>query len=168
MLTSDELRYACDVAQKRHTALVDLIFNNDRSAMGLMQLYITIASATTSGAAIIWFKIGSTGAPAYLAFVLLAIGIPCLFGAAHCFAAMWPSKINLPGTQPDVWLWADTQGEKGGDAALRIYLKRLEEGHARNQRANDDVAALMKAAKWSGILAPLLGILALFTGMMLG
>jgi hypothetical protein len=168
MLSSEELRYACDVAQKRHTALVDLIFNNDRSAMGLMQLYITIASAATSGAAVIWFRIGTTGAPVYLTFVLLAIGLPCLLGAAYCFAAMWPSKINLPGMQPDVWLWADTQGEKAGAAALRIYLRRLEEGHARNERANDDAAAMMKKAKWSGILAPLLGILALFAGMMLG
>jgi hypothetical protein len=167
MLSSEELRYACDVAQKRHTALVDLIFNNDRMAMGLMQLYITIASATTSGAAVIWFKIGSTGAPAYLAFVLLAIGIPCLFGAAHCFAAMWPSTINLPGTQPDLWLWAEKQ-DNGGNAALRVYLTRLEEGHMRNQQVNDRTDALMKIAKWSGISAPLLGILALFAGMMHG
>ena len=49
MLESQELRYACDVAQKRHSALVDLIYNTDRMAMGFMQLYITLASATISG-----------------------------------------------------------------------------------------------------------------------
>jgi hypothetical protein len=167
MLNSEELRYACDAAQKRHSALVNLIFDNDKSAMGLMQLYITIASATISGAAVIWFKIGNSGAPAYLTFVLMAIGIPCLFGAANCFAALWPSNINLPGTQPDLWLWADKE-EKSGDDALRIYLKRLEEGHARNEKVNDRADAFMKIAKWSGIMAPLLGFIALFAGMLHG
>lgn len=167
MLTSEELRYACDVAQKRHLALVNLIFDNDKSAMGLMQLYITIASATISGAAVIWFKIGASGAPAYLAFVLIAIGIPCLFGAGNCFAAIWPSKLNLPGTQPDLWLWADTE-EKRGDDALRIYLKRLAEGHARNETINDRAAAYMKMAKWSGIMAPIFGLITLLAGMLHG
>jgi len=164
MLTSEELRYACDVAQKRHTALVDLIYNNDRMAMGLMQLYITLSTATISGAAVIWFKIGSVGAPANLTFVLVAIGFPCLMGAAHCFAAVWPSNINLPGTQPDLWIWADA-AEKRGDAALRAYLSRLNEGHARNEAINDRVDDLMKKAKWCGVLAPVLGLIALIICM---
>jgi len=169
MLNTEELRYACDTAQKRHTALVDLIYNNDRMAMGLLQLYITLASASISGAAAIWFKLGNTGAPLYLTFVLLGIGLPCLFGAGHCFAAVWPTSINLPGTQPSLWQWADkATEEKSGDQALRTYLQRLEDGHTRNEAANKRADDLMKIAKGSGLAAPLLGLLALGIGMLLG
>lgn len=167
MLSSEELRFACEIAQKRHAALVGLIAENDRAAMGLMQLYITIASATISGAAAIWLKIGTAGAPLYLTVVLLAIGLPSLFGAAHCFAAIWPSTLNLPGTQPDLWLWADEEDGRG-DTALRTYLQRIKEGHERNEEINDRAAAYMKIAKWSGIFAPLLGAVTLIAGMLHG
>jgi hypothetical protein len=168
-LNSEELRYACDVAQKRHSALVDLVYNNDRMALGLMQLYIAIASAAISGAAAIWFGIGSISPPRFLCFVLLALGIPCLLGAMFCFAAMWPSKINLPGAEPDLWRWADKgDSETDGVSTLRLYLSRLDEGHQRNDEINKRADQWTRLAKWSGVLAPPLGFLALVFGMMCG
>lgn len=167
-LNSEEMRYACDVAQKRHSALVDLVYNNDRMALGLMQLYIAIASAAISGAAAIWFGIGSVSPPRFLCFVLLGLGLPCLLGAMFCFAAMWPSPINLPGTQPDLWMWTDESENSDWHAALRIYLSRLQEGHQRNEAFNSRASRYMRKAKWSGVLAPPLGFVALFIGMICG
>ena len=112
MLEPDDIRFAVADARQRHAALVDLIHNGDRMALGLMQLFVAISSAAISGAAAIHFGIGSgptptpAGAPAWMMWVLLSLGGPLAIGAALCLAALWPSQINLPGQQVNFWQWS--------------------------------------------------------------
>lgn len=166
MLRPDELRYACDNAQRRHAALVDLILSNDRMALGLMQLFIAIASASISGAAAIYFGLAGTPAPRWLAFVLLSLGIPAAVGGALCFVAMWPSAINLPGQDPAFWQWA-MRLDVTSETAFGNLLDRLAAGHARNEAFNRRAARCMRAAKWCGVAGPALAILTFAAGALL-
>jgi hypothetical protein len=165
MLERDDIRFAIDDARRRHAALVDLINNSDRMALGLMQLYVALASAAISGTAAIYFGFGMTGSPGWLAWVLLSLGVPLAIGAALCLAALWPSNINLPGQQMNFWQWA-AHPDVAAENAFNTLLSHIAEGHTRNEKINRRVSRLMYAAKICGALGPLFALAMFLYGAM--
>lgn len=164
MLTIEDLRFACDDARKRHTAVVDLITATDRQAMALLQVYLTIAIAVVSAATVIYFATPATPIPKVFFAVLIGLAVPTLCGVFCCILSMWPGDISLPGRDASFWLWAMEPGVEA-EKAYREYLENLAKGHARNKALNAKASAWLERAKVCGALAPFCALVALFIGI---
>jgi hypothetical protein len=162
MLDSSDIQFACNDARIRNAAIVDLIHQGDRAALALLQFYVAVASAAISAAAAIFF----TTAPIPKAYgcTLIGIAVPLMAGALCCFVSMWGADIHLPGRKADFWLWA-MKPEVEAKAAYAAYLDRLLEGQATNTALNRRMAKWLDYAKRCGVLAPFVGLVALFVGI---
>ncbi|MBR0752513.1 hypothetical protein JQ604_09970 [Bradyrhizobium jicamae] len=154
-LSVEDLRFAVNDARERHKATVDLIGRIDQQALSLLQLYVTLAGAALSGAGVILLS-AQSGYPRALGFGLIGFAAPLVFGAVLCVATIWPAAVNLPGRDPDFWLWATHDGVQAQDV-YRSYLEALAPKAKQNVELNLRMSRLMLVAKIAGIAAPLLG-----------
>jgi hypothetical protein len=158
-LAIDDLRFAVDDARKRHTAVADLINVIDRQALGLMQLYLTLASASISAAAAI--SLSSAHHAKLLVIVLIALALPLTCGAILCLISMWPARINLAGRDPDFWLWAMQPGVTT-ESVYQSYLENLAAKKDMNDRLNKTMARWLDRAKRAGAISPFCAGVGLF------
>jgi hypothetical protein len=155
-LATEDLRFALDDARRRHSAVVDLLAANDRQALGFLQLYVALAGGALSGGAAIVLSTTNT-LPKALGYGLLGFAAPVILGAMFCMAAVWPSKISLPGRKPDFWVWAN---EVTAETAYLAYLENLAVKEAQNTRLNFRLSRLMTCAKALGVAAPIIALIA--------
>jgi hypothetical protein len=162
MLDSTDVQFACNDARMRNAAIVDLIHQGDRHALGLLQFYIAVASAAISAAAAIFFT--TAPIPKIFGLTLVGIAVPLVAGAYCCFVSMWSADIHLPGRSADFWQWA-MKPEVETKAVYEAYLSRLLEGQATNTALNKRMARWLDYAKRCGVLALFGGLLGLFIGV---
>jgi len=161
MLDSSDLQFACNDARVRNAAIVDLIHQGDRHALALLQFYIAVASAAISAAAAIFFTTALV--PKIFGLTLVGIAIPLVASAYCCFVSMWSADIHFPGRSADFWQWA-MKPEVETTAVYEAYLSRLLEGQATNTALNKRMSKWLDYAKRCGVLAPFVGLIALFIG----
>jgi hypothetical protein len=162
MLDTSDVQFACNDARIRNAAIVDLIHQGDRNALGLLQFYIAVASAAISAAAAIFFT--AAAVPKIFGLTLIGIAVPLLAGAYCCFVSMWSANIHLPGRSAEFWQWA-MKPEVETKAVYEAYLSRLLQGQATNTALNTRMAKWLDYAKRCGVLAPFIGLVALFIGI---
>lgn len=156
MLNDDYLKVALDDARARQTALLQLIYFTDQQAMGLLRLYVTIGLAAAAGAAAglgpeAWLpKAVSIG----LGFAAAALTIGCFF----CFLTMRTAQVGLPGRGPEFWRTAMELSDL--DHVVAQYLEELEAGQRRDRETNRRSGKSFERAKWAGISAPALALIA--------
>lgn len=156
-LSTDHLQFAINDARQRHDAIVKTISTIDTQALSFLQLYVTLAGAALSGAgAILMTKVELATYPQPLGLGLAAFALPLIFGAMLAMATVWPADINLPGRNPDFWLWADEEGITA-DQAYRAYLQNLVDKNKQNDLLNKNMSARMMWAKICGVAAPIVG-----------
>jgi hypothetical protein len=163
-LTSEDLRFACDDARKRQTAVVELIVANDRQAMALLQIYLAIASGALSAAAAVYYNTSTLHVPKVFFAVLVGISLPMIVGIFCCILGMWPTSIRLPGREASFWVWA-VEHETSPEAAYRSYLDSLAKTQAENKNLNARASAWVERAKRCGAVAPFIALLALLIGI---
>jgi hypothetical protein len=151
----DDLRFGVDDARRKHQAVVDQIAAGDRQALGFLQLYIALAVASLSGAAVILLS-ATNALPRPLGFGLASFGLTVALGAVCTLVVMWPSKIRLAGRDPNFWQWA-ARDDVTPDQAFRACLEQVAEDIGINRETNDRMGRAMLAAKCLGAAAPLLG-----------
>jgi hypothetical protein len=162
MLESSDIEFACNDARLRNAAIVDLIHQGDRQGLALLQVYIVVAIATISAAAAIFST--TTQAPRIMGFILFSIAVPLVAGAFCCLVSMWTADIHLPGRSAEFWQWA-MRPEVETKAVYEAYLSRLLEGQRTNTALNLKMAKWLDYAKRCGVLAPFVGLVALFIGV---
>lgn len=149
-MNNDRFKIAIDDVRTRHKAVVDLIYFTDNQAMNLLRLYISIGLASSS-IAIASFS-NDSNIPPEVGVSLIAAVIVFIYGSYECFEAMSSASINLPGRDPDFWLWVETHRIKDDDLA-RTYLNQLISGSYTNDSKNKKSASHLKLAKLAGIFA---------------
>lgn len=154
MLNAEEMRFACDDARRRHASLANLILAGDRTAMGFLQFFSTLATALLSAGVAVKFA-SSPSLPPQLGWVMIAAALPLIIAATLAFAALWGSDFRCEGEEPEFWLWALDAQEESADIQ-RMFLKRLQESIAINRRVNRRVNRLMSAARASAAASPAL------------
>ncbi len=88
-LSSEDMRFAILDARERHKAQVDLMHANDRQALGILQLYVALAGASLSGAAVILLA-GTNSLPRPVGFGLAGFSITIILGTVLALLTMWP------------------------------------------------------------------------------
>ncbi len=154
-LSPEDMRFAMNDARERHKGIVDLIYAGDRQALGVLQLYIALAVASLSGAAVILLSTANT-LPRPLGFGLGGFAVMIAIGAVCALITMWPSRLRLSGRDPDFWEWA-SHPEVTPEQSFRAYLASTEENLAINRATNDRMARAMLSAKCAGAAAPIIG-----------
>lgn len=157
--TPEEMRFAIADARERHKGTVELIANIDRQALSLLQLYVTLAGAALSAAGVILLGTASSAYPKALGIGMLGFAVPLVLGAVLCIATIWPADLNLPGRDPDFWIWADEHSTTA-EASYRVYLQNLAVKAKKNAELNGRMSNLMLTAKIAGVAAPVLGFFA--------
>jgi hypothetical protein len=149
-MDNDLFKIAIDDARNRHKAVLDLIYFTDNQAMNLLRLYVTLALAATSA---IIASFGSKPAITVDLAVGLSGAVAVLFyGSWQCFKAMSSASLNLPGRDPDFWIWAAENKQTPEELSLE-YLKAMVEGSASNNAHNAKSAAALRKAKLAGVIA---------------
>ena len=157
-LDETEFRTIIEDARARHGGIVNLIYVTDQQAMLLLRLYATLGIATSSGA--IAGLVGQPMIARPLAWALVAASITLILGAALCLRVLQAARINVPGRDPEFWLWA-LRDDIDRKTALRGYLENLQVKIAANRSLNIKTATALKWAKRCGAAMP---IAALMTG----
>lgn len=149
MLALEDLRFACDDARKLLDATVRLIGDQDRQAMGFMQLYVALsAGAWSGGAAILW----SGTFPKPVGAALIAFALVLSFGALACLRATWASDLALPGREPDFWTWAE-RADVSAELSYRNYLAAAAKMINDNRDLNITLSNWLRIAKICGVIA---------------
>ena len=149
-LDKDDFRTIIEDARARHAAVVALIYFNDTQAMNLLRLYLSIGVASASAA--VAGLTQTTAIPFAVGCALGAATAVVLLGAVLCLMAMASGAINLPGRDPDFWLWGlDPQIEKQN--VLRKYLENLAEKAKTNRDLSERGAIALKYAKYCAVAA---------------
>ncbi len=149
-LDKDDFRTILEDARARHAAVVALIYFNDTQAMNLLRLYLTIGVAAASGA--IAALTNNTAIPVATGWALAAATIVMLFGSFLCLLAMASGTINLPGRDPDFWLWGlNPQIEK--PEVLKRYLENLSEKAEVNRKLSERSGIALTYAKYCVVAA---------------
>jgi hypothetical protein len=156
-LLPEDMRFAINDARERHKATVELIAGIDRQALSFLQLYVTLSGAALSGAGFILLS-NMPNYPRALGYGLLAFAVPLVVGAVLSIITIWPRDINVPGRDPDFWIWAN--GDRiTSDQVYRAYLDNLAVKVAQNTKLNTQQSRLMLWAKVAGVAAPIAGLL---------
>src|SRR4051812_44797217 len=103
LLDKVEFRTAIEDARARQSARIALIATNHAKAYALLRIYMTVGTATASGAIAL---LTSQTPRAALGWALFAATAVTVAGAAACLAAMRAGDIGLPGRDADFWQWA--------------------------------------------------------------
>jgi hypothetical protein len=155
-LSTEDLRFAVLDARAKLEKVCGQIAEGDKQAQAFLQIYVTLAVAALSSAAVI--LLSSTSAfPISVGFGLLGFGLMMIHGATFAVVTLWPSDINLPGQSPSFWRWASHEGV-GMDVALRTYLERIDADLADNKRLLNRMGSALIVAKCSGPAAPVIGL----------
>lgn len=151
-LAESEFRTIIEDARTRHAAVISLMYAIDIQAIALLRLYVTLGIATASGTIA---GLGPSALFPWPAAWALGGGTAVLVaGAAFCLRALKPARINLPGRNPEFWIWA-VSAEVEREAVLRSYLDNLHAKGAVNSDINLRAARALTWAKRCGAVAPL-------------
>lgn len=157
MQEADDIRFALTDANSRQEALLNLLYQTDQRALGLISLYFTLSIATGS-VAVTGLSDGNS-IPISLV-VGLAISAAIFFvGGLFCLRAMKTQSVGFPGRGPEFWLWAIENDVEFTSAATE-YLKELDRNIRLNRDNNQDSALAMKRAKMCGAVALSAGLAA--------
>lgn len=157
-LSSEDMRLAILDARERHKAQVDLMHANDRQALGILQLYVALAGASLSGAAVILLA-GTNSLPRPVGFGLAGFSTTIVVGTVLTLLTMWPVDYRLPGRDPEFWRRAD-DADVTVEHAFRCCLDDTAESIAINRRVTAVIGRKMLASKFCGAAAPLIGLAA--------
>jgi hypothetical protein len=146
-----------DDVRARDTALLTLILSNDRQAMALFRIYITIGSATAVAAAAGFLE--TDGFASQTKWATLAVTMVLAVASYLCQAGMTSSEVGLPGKGGDFWLWARDEAITE-ETALRTYLQYAKEHQELNVRVNTRAFWTLIWAKRLGMAAPIIGLIA--------
>lgn len=157
MLDETDMRFAIDDARIRHRALIDLINGTSDQALKLLGMYVTLGLAAASGG--VAGLSNATNIPAPVTIGLLCILIPLFVGSLFCFQTIKSAPVNLPGRDPEFWLWAARPDVKR-EMIFNAYLENLNEKVAANRKLNDETANALRNAKRCGVVSPIVAVLA--------
>lgn len=153
MLDKDDWKIALEDARYRHNAILGLIHAADNQALALMRLYVTIGTAAAAGA------VSTLPSQISIPLTCSLVGAASMlaFGAWQCFSVIAGADINLPGRGADFWLWA-AGTNKDRVEVFKEYLTTLAEKHQTNNRLNERQTKILRRAKLSGILSPIVAL----------
>lgn len=150
-----EFRTIIEDARARHSAVVTLMYHLDQQAIGLLRLYATLGVATASGA-LAGFG-GSQIVTLPMAWALAFTAIVLIIGAALCFFVLRPTRLSLPGRDPDFWEWA-IRPDVERLQVVSSYLETLKQKAKENKGRNRLSAFALFGAKACGFIAPLVAL----------
>lgn len=150
-------KLAIEDVRARHGAIVALIYFIDTQALGLLRLYVTLASGFAAVAVSV-FSQQENGFGALVAAVLAATA-SLVVASYFCLLAMKSSTINLPGRDADFWVWAGHPDVAEGDV-VPAYFKELQAKIDMNRAVNVTGARHLWRAKLVGMFTPVLALLA--------
>ncbi|GEM_PF-2273648 len=153
----DDWKIAIEDARFRHNAVLGLIYAADNQAMGLLRLYLTIALATSTGAASSLLE--GSKIPPTIGFSLLAVTATLIWSSWQCFKTIEVADINMPGRGAEFWLWAADNNIERKKYAYE-YLKTLAEKHKLNNQINNRQTRALRRAKLGGISSPVIAFIA--------
>jgi len=154
MVPSD-LKIVLDDVRARNLALHNLILYNDRQAMDLFRLYVTIAVAGAAAALAGLFRDDEL-----LRFMRWGVGaatIMLAIGAGLCLHAMAQVELGLPGRKAEFWQWA-LREDVPQEAAVAAYLDQSRAAEEKNYKINSAASDIYRYAKWAGVAAPIIGL----------
>lgn len=151
-LADKDFRTVIEDARARHAAVLSLMYAMDGQGMSLLRIYATIAVATAAGAAA-GLSNPSTFSHSLTGALMVATIVLCS-GSYFCLAALWPSRINLPGRNADFWQWALLPDVSRADV-LNAYLAKLSDKGKANTAINQKAARNLERAKYCAIVTPL-------------
>lgn len=154
-MSAEEYRFAMLDMRVRHAAIISLISDCDKQAMGFLQLYTALSGGALSGGVAIMLANAAGTPQRSLAVGLIGFAVPLIAGAISCLYAIWPSGIALPGLDVAWWRWA---AETHWEHAYPAYLAETEKRIERAKKLNDRIANRMFAAKLLGAIAPVIGV----------
>lgn len=150
-----DLKSVLDDVRARDAALLAMLLSNDRQAMALFRVYVTIAAALASAALAATLKVGwypdfwvAAGAGA----TALGLSIACLL----CIQAMKSAKVAMPGKGAEFWQWASRE-DVAEKAILDAYLAQSLFGQDNNFYINRRSSAYLQRAKRLGVASIVLG-----------
>lgn len=156
-MKDEMLIVAIEDIRARHDALRELIVLADQQALGLLQMFIPVASAAATGAVI-----GLTGAtllPAAITVSLSVVTLLLLVGSLVCLRAMNTATIGLSGRDGAFWRWASLPEISAEDVGSEYFLA-AEESIRINRCHNENTARLLMAAKRIAIWTPAIALVA--------
>ena len=154
-MDKDEIRFALEDARLRQNALLDLIYFNERQALGMLRLYAVLGPVLGAGA----YQSFLTEVYA-IAWAALAATVVFVIGSILCLNAMSHTKITLPGRYADFWHDVMTKDSLNFEGAANHYLQELSAAQASQKEFNRKSAISLAQAKWTIVLAPLAAIVA--------
>lgn len=158
MLTDEQWRFALEDARTRHEAVIGLMYAVDQQATSILSLCVTLDLATASGAIAALSK--DSIIPAIFVIPLIIATITFAIAAWFCFIALTPAIINMPGRDPNFWLWANGDEPANAAEVYTSYLNDLAEQRKKNNAVNKGAAVALARAKTLCVAAPLLMLIA--------
>lgn len=151
MSDEDLLKLAIDDIRARQDAVYDLVLSQDKQAMELLRLYVTVGLAVASGA------VAMLSNPDRFP---LGVGLLCglvalVVGIVFCFRATWQAQIAFSGRDAKFWEWASHPSITTADLQA-AYFKAADENLKTNRRLNVETAREYWIAKWCGVASPIL------------
>ena len=157
MLTDEQWRFALEDARTRHEAVVSLLYANDQTAMSLLSLYVTLGLATVTGFIATLAK--DSVVPIVFAIPLFFVTLDFALGSYFCLAAVKTSRVNMPGRNPDFWIWA-SQKDVTAEESYQQYLENLKGKRALNDDVNRESSVQLRRAKLCEAGAPFVALAA--------
>lgn len=150
-----------DDVRGRHQALTNLILYNDRQAVLLFRIFITVVLALTAATATAFLN-PDWGYLGVWKWGLFGVAVSFAAGCFACLRAMAPADIGLAGQGADFWLWV--LGEKDFDnpfdrQKLEEYLKRAMDMQKKDIKTNEKGVRALNWAKRLALASPLVGII---------
>lgn len=150
MHDAEYIRFALTDANSRQEALLNLLYQTDQKALGLVSLYFTLSIAM--GSVAIAGLSDDNAIPSSLIVGFSISAMIFFLGGLFCFRAMKTQNVGFPGRGPEFWLWA-IENEVAFTKAAAEYFKELDKNIRLNRQNNQDSALAMKRAKMCGAVA---------------
>ena len=151
MRSSSGLSLAVDDSRARNEALIGLIAMADQQAITLLGIYLSLGTATATGAAA-----GLIAGATYsiVSAPLITTTATLFLGSVFCFLTMRRSTVSLPGREPAFWLWAIKYESISEREAVVAYLSALAKELEVNRKVNVTSARYLATARACGLGTP--------------